>query len=60
MAQKARGKAYRKGISLREFLLRFPTDKVVEKWFIEQRWPDGVCCPQCGSLNVQTGSKHKT
>ncbi|MDE0105633.1 MAG: transposase, partial [Bryobacterales bacterium] len=60
MAQKAPGKAYRKGISLREFLLRFPTDEVAEKWFIEQRWPDGVCCPQCGSLNVQTGSKHKT
>lgn len=30
-----------------------------EKWYIEQRLPDRVCCPPCGSQNVQTGSEHK-
>ena len=29
-------------------------------WFIKQRWPAGVCCPYCGSLNVQIGCQHKT
>ena len=38
----------------------FPDDETAERWFIEQRWPNGVCCPKCGSLNVQTGAKHPT
>ena len=25
----------------------------MEKMFIQTRWPDGVCCPQCGSLKVK-------
>ena len=35
-------------------------DAPSQQWFTEQRWPNGVCCPACGSLNVQTGCKHKT
>ena len=38
----------------------FPDDAAAERWFVEQRWPDGVCCHHCGSENVQTGAKHKT
>ena len=38
----------------------FPDDETAERWFIEQRWPNGVCCPECGSVNVQTGAKHPT
>ena len=57
---KAPGKAHRKGLSLKKFLRKFPTDDVAEQWFIKQRWPQGICCPDCGSLNVQTGGKHKT
>ena len=37
----------------------FPDNASAEKWFIEQRWPNGVCCPHCGSLNVNTESKRK-
>ena len=60
MTQKAPGKAHRKGISLMEIMDRFPDDASAEAWFIGQRWPDGVACPHCGSMNVQTGCKHKT
>ena len=55
----APGKAYRKGITLKEILRMFPNDEIAEQWFTEQRWPDGVCCPACGSVNVQTGCQHQ-
>ena len=38
----------------------FPDDETAERWFIEQRWPDGAHCPKCGSLNIQSGAAHKT
>ena len=60
MAQKAPGKAHRKGISLVEIMRRFPDDASAEAYFIEQRWPNGVACPHCGSTNIQSGTKHKT
>ena len=60
MAQKAPGKAHRKGISLIEITAMFPTDEAAEKWIAAQRWPDGPTCPHCGSLNVQSGIKHRS
>ena len=60
MAQRAPGKAYRKGITLFELYEMFPDDTTAEAWFVQRRWPEGVACPQCGSLNVQVGTKHKT
>ena len=60
MAQNAPGKHFRKGLSLRELTRRFPDDATAEQWFITNRWPDGVCCPYCGSDNVQTGATHKS
>ena len=57
---KAPGKSYRKGISTKEIFKMFPDDVTAEAWFVKQRWPVGICCPHCGSLNVQTGAKHKT
>ena len=60
MAAKGPGKNHRKGISLKKFFGIFPDDVTAERWFVEQRWPDGICCPRCGSLNVQVGTKHKT
>ena len=59
MANKAPGKHYRKGISISEFFRMFPDDKTAEDWFTRRRWPNGVCCPKCGSLNVQTGTSRK-
>ena len=57
---KAPGKAHREGISLVEVFRMFPDDATAEAWFVARRWPTGIACPHCGSLNVQTGAKHKT
>ena len=46
------GRGDRKGISIFELMRMFPDDQAAEKWFVEQRWPDGINCPECGSLNV--------
>ena len=59
MPHKALGKSFRKGLSLIKFAEMFPNDKTAEKWFIEQRWPDGVTCPCCGSKNVQVRKTRK-
>ena len=60
MAHKAPGKSHRHGITLPELLRMFPDDATAEKWFTEQRWGDEPWCPYCGSVNVQSGAKHKT
>lgn len=53
------GKTYREGISYPDLMRKFPDDATAEKWFIEQRWPDSVCCPKCGSNNVQARKSRK-
>ena len=58
MAHKAPGKSHRKGLTLAALFRMFPA--AAEKWFAEQRWPSGQHCPYCGSVNVQSGAKHKT
>ena len=60
MSHKAPGKSHREGISLRDIFKRFPDDATAEAWFVSKRWPEGVACPHCGSLNVQTGARHAT
>ena len=59
MAQQAPGKHYREGISLLELTRMFPDDATAEQWFIEQRWPNGVYCPKCGSFNVAERKSRK-
>ena len=39
---------------------RFPTDKAAEKWFIKNRWPDGVRCPHCDGDNIKENASHPT
>ena len=60
MAQSGPGKSFREGLSLTEIFRMFPNDDAAERWFAEARWPEGVWCPHCGSVNVQTGAKHKS
>ena len=60
MKKKAPGKFYRKGMTLVELTKMFPDDATAEQWFAEVRWPNGVACPKCGSLDVQQGAKHPT
>ena len=42
-----------------ELTKMFPDNETAEAWFIAQRWPTGVCCPGCGSLNVQERKTRK-
>ncbi len=42
-----------KDITLVEAVRRFSDEAAVEAEFIAARWPNGVCCPGCGSLDVQ-------
>lgn len=60
MAQSGPGKNFREGLSLTEIIRMFPDDDAAERWFAGTRWPDGSWCPHCGSVNVQTGAKHKS
>ena len=53
------GKSYRKGITLLEICERFSTVEKAEAWFIEQRWPNGIACPFCGSLNIAKVASRK-
>ena len=59
MAHRAPGKHYRKGLSLIEAVRLFPDNETAEKWFVATRWPSGVACPACGSVNVQTRPTRK-
>ena len=60
MTHKAPGKFHRKGLTLVELSRMFPDDATAERWFADQRWPEGPHCPYCGSTNIQSGAKHKT
>ena len=56
---KGPGKSYRKGITITELFEKFPDDEAAEKWFEQERWPNGPVCPNCGSTN-HTHTTHKT
>lgn len=58
MAQQAPRKAFRKGLTIASLLKQFPNDEAAEAWFVEQRWPDGIACPRCGDMDVQTNTTH--
>ena len=53
---KAPGKAHRKGITLMEAAQLFSTEEQSEAWFVTRRWPNGIACPECGSVNIHTRS----
>ncbi len=59
MGKQAPGKSYRNGITLVEAVQRFSDEQAVEKMFIETRWPDGVACPKCGSIDIQARPTRK-
>ena len=59
MAQQAPGKHFRNGITLIEAVQRFSDEDAVERLFLETRWPEGVACPKCGSLNIQERTTRK-
>ena len=57
--QSGPGKSYRKGITLLDAVQEFDTEDKAEAWFVEQRWPSGVACPFCGTLNVAVVASRK-
>ena len=56
----ARGKAFRKGVTLPELFRTFPDDETAEAWFADQRWNGKPTCPYCGTDDVLVGAAHKT
>ena len=60
MATNAPSLHFRKGISLVQLFRMFPDDETAEKWFIHTRWPDGIACVRCGSVNVNEKTAHAT
>ena len=47
---KAPGRADRQGMSIIELMDMFPNEAVATAWFEGIIWPDGRCCPHCGSI----------
>ena len=51
MTKRGPGRSDREGITLTELFRMFPDDAAAERWFEEQRWPNGErFCPDCGSV----------
>ena len=46
----ARRKEWRYGLD--RFMRDFKDDGAVEQWFVQNRWPDGIRCPKCGSDRI--------
>ncbi len=59
MTQKAPGRSHRNGMTVIELLQMFPDDVSAEKWFEEQRWPEGRFCMDCGSTNTAVVASRK-
>ena len=47
-------------MTLLEVADKFRDEKQAYDWIAKERWPNGPCCPRCGSLSVQSNIKHKT
>ena len=52
MAHKAPGNHYRDGITLVQLMDMFSTEESARQWFESRLWPDGRCCPHCGSTKT--------
>lgn len=46
------GKSHRTGISLIQLTEMYPDEDSAVKWFESVRWPEGRCCPHCGSIKT--------
>jgi transposase-like protein/IS1 family transposase len=39
-------------MSIAQWEAAFPTEEACDRYLVARRWPKGVYCPRCGSLNV--------
>ena len=53
MADSYRQERARKRLPVRQHIELFPDNETAERWFVNQRWPNGVQCPRCESDNIQ-------
>ena len=54
------GMSNRVGISLKDALKLFSDETQANEWFVNRRWPNGIACLQCGSLDVQPYTSRRT
>ena len=54
---KGPGRPDRNGSALVEAVQKFGDKLEAEKWFESQRWPNGIACPICGSVNIHKREK---
>ena len=59
MATNAPGKHFRIGLTLVQAVEKFADPDFTEQWFIEQRWPNGIACSGCGSMDIQHRTTRK-
>ena len=60
MTHRAPGKAHREGISIMELCEMFPDEESARKWFESHVWPEGRCCPRCGSVRTHEAKHAKS
>ena len=47
-----------KNLTLQQLHKMFSTETKTHRWWVHARWPNGVACPHCGSLNIQKKTTH--
>ena len=52
MTKSAPGKHYRDGLTMAQAVRLFSDEAEIERMFIEVRWPNGLACPLCGSVDA--------
>ena len=60
MPQHAPGRSHRKGLTIFQVMDMFPDEESARVWMESIRWPVGICCPDCGSMNYAETPKHPT
>ena len=48
-----------KGMTIVEAVGTLSDDEKAERMFIDARWPDGVACPKCGSVDIKDQSESR-
>ena len=59
MAKRSPSKAHREALTVIELFRMFPDDAAAERWFEDQRWPEGRFCPDCGSTSTAAVKSRK-
>ncbi len=47
------GRSSRKGLTWEQLFELIPNEDAAREWWIASRWPHGITCPKCGSIDIQ-------